>query len=510
MLATRNAPPVPRPLAALNPAVWRTFGLGALFVVGTLLRLVNLTEPSMWHDEIWSVYISKLPLDQSFAIMQAGDLQPPLFYLLLRPVILVFGENIFFLRLLPLSLGMLALFPLYFMARTFAGEKAAWIASILFTFSSLDLIFSQMVRTYTLLALLVLLSYYLFWQLMTAAKPSWPLWIGYAASTTAMLYSQNLAVLYLTGQGLAWLLLFRNKPLFGRAVAAWSLSLVGWLPYLATFLQQAGGNTYFPKPSFLFLLDGYLAFGAADQAHNGQPFSLLPVTQPYLFVGLAIMFWFGWRNLADRPRARLYLLIFWLVPLALCWLVSQFKSVYADRAFLASAFPFLIILGASCNKFAWPIPKWQRPRNVALLVSALLVAVLSIWSVFSLLGGSYVHNDIRGLAQDAARQLNPVPSGEVRALLQFNGNATVLFDYYSPSGTPPNIQNFPPETEKLLDSASGRVCAITSDATDLLDRPKAALQHFQAWLVARPGQKLLWDKQYPEETLRLQCWEFSV
>ncbi len=509
MLATSNAPSRPRPRTAVSPTLFRRLGLAALFLIGTGLRLINLTEPSMWHDEIWSVYISKLPLGESFAVMQAGDLQPPLFYLLLRAVIFVFGENIFFLRLLPLLLGMLALFPLYLTARTLAGERAAWAASILFTFSSLDIIFSQMVRMYTLLALTVLLSYYLFWQLMTASKPGWPLWAGYIGSTVAMLYSQNLAALYLTGQGLAWLLLFRSRPLFVRAVAAWALTLVMWLPYLTTFLQQAGGNTFFPKPGFLFLLDSYLAFGAADQAHNGQPFSLLPVAQPYLFLGLALLFWFGWRNLTERPRERLYLLIFWLLPLALCWLVSQFKPVYADRAFLASAFPFLIILGASFNKFGWPVSKSQQPRNIALLPGGLLVAALSVWSVISILGGNYVHNDLRGLAQDAGRQLNSAAGGEVRALLQFNGNAPALFDYYSPPGAPPNIQNFPPASEAQLNSAPGRVCAITSDATDLLDFPKAALQRFKTWLTAQPSQKLLWDKQYPEETLRLQCWEYS-
>jgi uncharacterized membrane protein len=508
MLATSNAPSRPRSLAALNPALLTALGLAALFVIGTGLRLINLTEPSMWHDEIWSVYISKLPLDESFAVMRAGDLQPPLFYLLLRGVIAVFGENIFFLRFLPLLLGMLALFPLYLMARTFAGQRAAWIASILFTFSSLNLVYSQMVRMYTLLALAVLLSYYLFWQLMNATRPAWWLWAGYVVSTVAMLYSQNLAVLYLTGQGLAWLLLFRSKRLFVRAVVAWAISLVGWLPYMNIFLQQAGGNTYFPKPSILLLLDSYLAFGAADRAHNGQPFSLLPVVQPYLFLALLVLFWFGWRNLAERPRERLYLVIFWLVPLALCWLVSQFKSVYADRAFLASAFPFLIILGASFNKFTWPIPRPKRPQSSVLLVSGLLVAVLSVWSVSSILGGNYVHNDIRGLSQDAGRQLNPATAGEVRALLQFNGNATVIFDYYSPPGTPPNVKDFTPESENLLNSGPGRVCAITSDATDLLPPQKEALTRFQGWLAAQSSRKLLWDKEYPEETLRLQCWEY--
>ncbi len=491
-----------------QPALLRWLGLVGLFGLGFGVRLYNLAEPSMWHDEIWSVYISRLPLGESFSIMQAGDLQPPLFYLLLRPVIALGGESVFNFRLLAVLLGMLALFPLFVMARRMAGERAAWVASVLFTLSSLDLIFSQMVRMYTLLALSVLLSYYLFWQLMTVEKPGWKLWLGYICATTAMLYSQNLAVLYLTGQGLAWLLLFRSKPLMFRAILAWGLSLLGWLPYMATFLQQAGGNTFFPKPGLLFLLDSYLAFGAADHAHNGQPFSLLPIEQPYLALGLGLLLWFGWRNLAAKPRESLYLLIFWLVPLALCWLISQFKSVYADRAFLASAFPFLIILGAAFNKLAWPVPRPQLPKTVTLLISGALTAVLTVWSLISILGGNYVHNDLRGLAQDTASQLNPATAGEARVLLQFNGNSPVIFDYYSPPGTPPNRLNFPAESEALLNSQPGRVCAITSDITDLLDIPKAAYQRFKTWLAAHPSQRLTWDKLYPEETLQLQCWEY--
>ncbi|MDB5082811.1 MAG: hypothetical protein JWP00_4735 [Chloroflexi bacterium] len=507
MLATETTLP-DRPKNLIRPDVLSWLGLVGLALLGLGVRLINLAEPSLWHDEIWSVYISKLPLAESFAVMQAGDLQPPLYYLLLRPVIALFGESHFILRLLSVVLGIMALPPLFLMARRFAGERAAWVAVVLFTFSSLNVVFSQMVRMYTLLALAVLLSYYLFWQLMTVEKPGWKLWLGYICATIAMLYSQNLAVLYLTGQGLAWLLLFRRKPLFFRAVLAWGITLLGWLPYLSTFLQQAGGNTYFPKPGFLFLLDSYLAFGAADRAHNGQPFSLLPIQQPYLFLGLGLLAWFGWRNLAARPRERLYLLIFWLVPLALCWLISQFKSVYADRAFLASAFPFLIILGAAFSTLTWPVTRPRLPRSMTVLAAGFLTAVLTLWSLGSILGGNYVHNDLRGLALDASRELRSAGDGQARVLLQFNGNSPVIFDYYSPPGTPPNRLNFSAESQAMLDSQPGRVCAITSDATELLDVPRQSFQRFKTWLASQPTQRLVWDKQYPEETLQLQCWEY--
>ena len=51
-----------------------------------------------------------------------------------------------------------------------------------------------------------------------------------------------------------------------------------------------------------------------------------------------------------------------------------------------------------------------------------LAVVLTLGALASLLVGNFVHNDIRGLGQDAGRELALNGTGGTRMLLQFNGN----------------------------------------------------------------------------------------
>jgi len=403
---------------------------------------------------------------------------------------------------------LLALWPLYLFARKMAGERAAWFAMLFFSLSAIHVIFSQMVRMYTLLALLVLLSFYLFWRIMQTLHPTWPLLIGYVATTSAMLYTQNLAALYLVAQGLALLILFRRKTLLIRAALLWASSLLLWSPLLVIFLQQAAGNTFFDKPSILLLLDSFVAYGGADKAHNGQPFALLALAQPYFVLGLGLAVWLGLSNLRERRAERTYLLLFWLVPLSLCWLISQIKPIYADRAFLASSFPFFIILGAAFNRFDSTRPRVFKCFWGPLLGGGLAL-LLSVAALVGLNTGGYAHDDLRGLGRDAAVQL--AGPNQARFLLQFNGNSPIIFNHYTPPGSPANLADYNQATEKLLEAAgAGRICAISSTSTELLAGPRAAYQRFGGWLAARSRQQSFFRQNYPDESLQLQCWDYQT
>lgn len=487
-------------------------GLLGLILLALVIRLYQMAEPSLWQDEVWSVYLAQQPLAKMFEILRSQDLQPPLYYLLLKTVIWLGPDNNFLLRGLATLFDLIALWPLYLLARRMAGERAAQIALLLFSLSSIHVIYSQMVRMYTLLALLVLTSCYLFWRIMEEEKPGWPKLLGYVAATTAMLYTQNLSPLYLVVQGLALLLLFRRKSNIIRATLIWAICLLLWSPLLLIFLQQAGGNTFFAKPDLLFLLDSFVAFGAADRAHNGQPFALLALIQPYFAVlGLGLLVWLGLGNLRQRKAERTYLLLFWLVPLLLCWLISQVKSVYADRAFLASSFPFFILMGAAFTSFEVRLtvrgfkPPKLRPFWGP-LIGGVLTLILSVASILILASGGYLHDDLRGLGRDASLQLTS--GGNRNFLLQFNGNSPIIFDHYLLPSAPPNISGFTSEVEAELNRGPGRVCAITSTSTVLLEFAREPYQRFQTWLITRSSRKQNFHQSYSDESLTLECWGY--
>lgn len=487
------------------PKYLKWLAWGGLLLLALVVRLYHLTEPSLWQDEIWSVYVAQLSPGDMLNVIRTQDLHPPLYYFLLGLVTPFGADNNLTLRGLSTLFDLLAFWPLYLFARRMAGERAAWITLLLFSLSSLHLIFSQTVRMYTLLALLALLSYYFFWRIMAEVKASKILLAAYIAATTAMLYTQNLAPFHLIPQGLAVLLLFRRKPLIIRAGLLWIISLLLWSPCIVIYLQQLGSDTFYGTPDILLLVSGFVSFGAVDTAHNGQPFALLSLQQPYFLLGLGLLAWLGFRNLRERKAERTYLLLIWLVPLSLDWVVGQFKSVYADRAFLVSSFAFLILLGASFNRFD-PAKKRVFQSFWGPLLGGVLTVTLSVVSIFLLANGSFARDDLRGLGQDATRQL--AGSEQQRFLLQFNGNNPIIFEHYNSPQTPRNIATFDNEVEERLNAGPGRVCAITAYSTEQLSFAREAHDKFSNWLAARSFKAAYFKQNYPDDSLKLECWNY--
>ena len=126
-----------------------------------ILRLTSLNQ-SFWLDEAAQATISQLPLKQiNFSV----DFQPPFYYLFTHfwQQIGVQSEN--FLRFPSVFFGVLTIFFFYRFAKRILNHNAALVASFLLATSSYHIYFSQEYRMYSLLTLLILISWYLLWEI---------------------------------------------------------------------------------------------------------------------------------------------------------------------------------------------------------------------------------------------------------------------------------------------------------------------------------------------------------
>ncbi|NWJ95194.1 MAG: glycosyltransferase family 39 protein [Chloroflexi bacterium] len=493
--------------------------LVGLLLVGLLLRLYHSAEPSLWLDELWSVYLTRLPVDQMLNLVKQVDLHPPLYYFILRGLAPL-GQSELILRLTSTLFDLMALLPLYLLARRLAGSRTAWLACSLFTISSLHVLYAQNVRMYTLLATLLLCSYVLFWQLVSEPKPARWVFGAYLLVNVLTLYLNNFTGLFLANQGLILLVLFRTRRNFLRMGLLWAILGLIYLPWLATLLTQYGNNNIFHTPSLFELLDSFASFGGADHVNGPLHFNLLVVEQPWLVLGMVILTIAGLRRLATRKPERAFLLLFWLVPLLIAWSLSQIKPVYADRAFMASSFPFFIILASAFNDFdfrrIWV--NWKSltfEKGLILVGGGLLIwlAGLSLWVL--LVGGGYIRHDVRGLTLEAARQLADSPGEQAYLLFTaFAGAPPPLFDYYAPAGARGVEYGFPSEVEQRLSKGPGRVCGVftalgsTFNEPEKQRDPQVQTAKLQEWLAARPTTRLIFEGRFPDDTLQLRCWQF--
>src|SRR6266852_3049327 len=125
--------------------------LVTVMCVGAALRIVELGSESLWLDEAYSIFTSRLPLS---AIVQeiSEDVHPPLYYFLLHYWMKAFGESEFSARLLSAMFGVAAIPLLYRLASMLFDRTAGLFSAILLAWSHFNIEFSQEARMYSLLS----------------------------------------------------------------------------------------------------------------------------------------------------------------------------------------------------------------------------------------------------------------------------------------------------------------------------------------------------------------------
>jgi uncharacterized membrane protein len=161
---------------------------------GLALRLYNLGAESLWYDETVSLLLARDSLAELIR-HTAGDIHPPLYYLLLHFWGQAAGWSEFSSAFFSLWFGVLLIAIVHRVARemiAFPGwgsTAVAAIAAFLIAISPYNVAYSQEVRMYTLGATLGLASVYFMLRMLQAGK----IWSGhliaYVLVTTLGIYT---------------------------------------------------------------------------------------------------------------------------------------------------------------------------------------------------------------------------------------------------------------------------------------------------------------------------------
>ncbi len=170
---------------------WLHYLLIILLTIGITFRWANLETKVYWHDEVYttlrsagymsdpstqSVFSNQLvtpkDLQQYQTIRSGSNLQdtltslaiedpqhPPLYFLLNRVWMMLFGSSLTALRSLAVLISLASLPAIYFLACELFGDNlTAWFAMVLLALSPLDILFAQVSRQNSLWTLTVILS----------------------------------------------------------------------------------------------------------------------------------------------------------------------------------------------------------------------------------------------------------------------------------------------------------------------------------------------------------------
>ena len=310
--------------------IW--FILVSIFIIFCLLRINGLFSYEPWADEYWSLYFSNPNSPISRIFEDPGN--PPLFYLISKIWIMIFGDSLFSIKILPFTISVLGLFTLlYFLYKTY-GKKGAILGFFLISINAPLIYYSGEFRGYILQAFFTpLLIYFLFKILDKPAKKDFIIYGVFVALVSNLHYYEILFIIANFIYGSIFLIIKKRKEDFLKFFIA---NLCGGLFVFPFFIKTALNkallaedfNTWLPSLTFVQIKTCvYYIFGGA-----------ISLLLSFIFFISAIF------NKKNKNIVLYSFLTIWLVILMAVLLSYLIRPMLLDRYFLLLVPVFIIFL----------------------------------------------------------------------------------------------------------------------------------------------------------------------
>jgi uncharacterized membrane protein len=347
--------------------------LAVTAIIYVAARFWRLTDSCLWFDEIFSVHAAEHEWGSMLLFVARDLIHPPLFYLLLKVWISIAGESLISLRLLPVIFACLALVPFYLLCKELKIQKPAIaLATFLFAINGTFIKYAQLLRMYSMLMFLSLLSVWLFARFFYRGKNLTALIIVNAL----MIYTHYYGWLVVDCEVLA-VLIFQRFKWRGMAVMTGILSIFFapwlWFVYRAS---QSGSELnqnigWIPKPGFAgigtYIIDLIEPF--YFQASSAEPASIYAISIPLLLILAAAtaIFLTRFRGFEQFDKQRIYFLsTFVFVPIILVFIASWIlpNSIWGTRHLIIIAGPIVILAAIALADFD---KGWLRITAITLI-----------------------------------------------------------------------------------------------------------------------------------------------
>ncbi len=346
--------------------------LAPLVLMAAGIRFHDLGGESLWLDEGFSLDVAGLsPLE--IIRTSAADVHPPLYYLLLHYWIGLFGASEAAARSLSAIFGTLSIPMIYLVGKETLGKTAGLLGAAFATFSYFLIYFAQETRSYSLMALLCLVS--TFYYIRTVKGGGRASAGAYLVSTALLLYAHPFSIFTVLFQDLHYFLaLIAGRDKARSSLKTWitlqiALALV-FLPWALVQIEQAARVSkgfWIGRPSPLTLLDAYIKFAGGkyllallaltaaavwrrergDGERDGGQDGVLPGDS---FVHCLLRLLSG-----DVSLLVLWLILPVLVPFAASLLTTP---IFMARNAIAAAFPLFILAGGGVAGLSRPSLRW--------------------------------------------------------------------------------------------------------------------------------------------------------
>lgn len=369
-----------------------------ILFIGTILRLISINQ-SLWLDEATSALVAKMSIYDISTKFLPGDFHPPLYYLLLKYWSNIFGTSEVALRTPSIIFGVATIYLVYLIGKKIFNKNIGLLSSLLLATSGLHVYYSQEARMYSLAAMLVSASIYLFLEKK---------WFLFSVTLIYIGMTDYVSLLILP---IFFILDYKN----------WKRILISFLPLFTVFaiwmpifnkqisagLAQEGSNWWnilgIPTLKNIALIPVKFILGRIDFDNKFVYGAIIVVT---MFVyGINIL----WRPLKKQPYK---LLMYWLIAPIFLGIILSFKIPtlsYFRFLFCLPAFYLLVVYGIENN---------IKYRKI-LIFLVILINILS--TLYYVLTPKFHREDWRSASIALGEQKIVFPSNSQKEALTYYG-----------------------------------------------------------------------------------------
>jgi uncharacterized membrane protein len=375
-----------------------TITLCGILVLAFAVRAIDLNGQSLFVDEFSEISLAH---ESPRAILSAHDSAPPFFPLTLKCWLALWGADDA-ARWLSVVCGVASVLCVWAIGRHLVDHPTGIAAAFVTALLPMHVYYSQFVRSYALMFLLVALD---LWLLLRAVKHERAKdWLAFAAVGILGAYTHYYFAIFLaTSLVIVWLA--RRHGWIGwpalaayAAVAAAMLPLLWLLPGDLEF--QKGLRE--PRPlnaatfgyTYFSLFNGYALGPSSTELQTMSVTEAIRMAAPWIVVlatVLVVLGLEGWRRIC-RARSALQVVTLAIVPVLILGLLSLVAGLNYNVRFVT-----WIMIAVAVWMGAGIAAGWNR-RSVQ-LVSVAFVIMASVAFVNRHWIGRYEHEDLRGAAR---------------------------------------------------------------------------------------------------------------
>ena len=194
-----------------------------------LFNFMRIFDNDFWGDEAYSIALIRMPFKDMIA-ETAADVNPPLYYILLRLVVFIFGYHGWAFHLASFIPYLVVMIFVSVSVRKRFGIDSAFVFMTLASVASTSYYYNIEVRTYSLAAAFVLFAYYYLLVVMEGKMKDCILFVVFSLGAAYCHYYALFAV------SLFYLVLivgaFSRRIEASRVILICTLTLAGYMPWL--------------------------------------------------------------------------------------------------------------------------------------------------------------------------------------------------------------------------------------------------------------------------------------